>query len=329
MNEEPVKVCPECAGEFQLTAALCVDCGVPLAFPEDIAARDAHELRLIPSLAHVRTAPILWVRALAADLTDAGIPYAVDRRQALEEGLLGIYVRRPDRAAAAELDAARLQNDPLETEEEEEVAEASRDERRSEPDYKICPECGGEYLPRIARCADCGVDLVDPAALEQAEEDQEEKIAVKEDTFSLDPPHHELPASDDLVCLCWGSLPYLANLSAALDEAGIGHRIERGPYEKRPDQACLYLSPEDCDAAERIAEVPEVTDDEIKEVEVEADACAMCGASLPHGATACPDCGLEFDVIEMVRCARCGAVGFYDRGCPNCGSALSEPGGHQ
>jgi predicted amidophosphoribosyltransferase len=329
MNGEPVKVCPECAGEYQLTAALCADCGVPLVFPNDLAARDAREIRLIPGMAHVRTAPILWVRALAAELDRAGIPYAIDRRKAREEGLLRIYVLPPDRDAAAEIDAIRLRIDPLET--DEGPAATPRDERDSAPDYKVCPQCGSEYRPEIARCADCGVELVEPAAMEEAEEeDHEKKIAVKEDalSFLLDPPFHELPESDDLVCFGWGNLDSIALLSLTLDEAGIGHRIDRGPYEWRPDRACLYLRREDCEAAERIAENPEAESDELEAVEEEARACAACGASLPHGAIACSECGLEFHILPsgQVACPRCGAVGIYEeRGCPNCGAALPEP----
>src|SRR4029453_7660659 len=105
MNKELYKVCPEGGGEYQYTVATCVDCGVPLVFPEEIARRDASELRLSPGLVRVRTAPILWVRALAADLARAGIPYAVDRRRAREEGFLSLYVHPRDREAAAELDA--------------------------------------------------------------------------------------------------------------------------------------------------------------------------------------------------------------------------------
>jgi predicted amidophosphoribosyltransferase len=337
MNEEPFKVCPECGGEFQHRVALCADCGVPLAFPEEIAARDARELRLMPGLAHLRTAPILWARALAADLARADIPYAVDRRAAREEGVLRIFVPEWELGKAGALDAARRRIDPLDT--DEPPARSARDERGPEPAYKVCPQCGGEYRLEIARCADCGVGLVDPGEMEETEDDfsnQEEVIRDGEHAL-LAPPRHEIPESDDLVCLCWGSVESLGLLSVVLDEAGIGHRLDRGPHQWHPDQACLYLRPEDCHAAERMMEGPEASADEIDAVEAEAMGCPACGASLPAGASACPDCGLALNrqLGLTVRCPRCGAAGSYQSGgCPNCGAALREPedgtaGGHQ
>jgi hypothetical protein len=328
MNAELYKVCPECGGEFQPTVASCADCGVPLVLPEEIAFRDARELPLMPGLAHLRTAPIGWARALAAELTRAGIPYAVDRRAAREEGVLRIYVPRSDLGQASALDAARRRIDPLDIDDEP-PARSARDARRPEPAYKVCPQCGGEYRPEIARCADCGVGLVDPDDLEEtaddrSEEPEEIRDGEDEPSFSLAPPRHELPESDDLVCLCWGSVDSLGMLSVVLDEAGIGHRIDRSRHQWRPDQACLYLRPEDCPAAERIMEAPEASADEINALEAETRDCAACGASLPRGAATCPDCGLGLGMIpETVSCPRCGAVGGYESwGCPNCGAVL-------
>jgi uncharacterized OB-fold protein len=329
MNEELYKVCPECGGEYQYTVATCVDCGVPLVFPEEIARRDAGELHLSPSLVRLRTAPTLWVRALAADLARAGIPYAVDRRKAREEGELSLYVRRQDREAAAALDAVY---EPAE--DPEEPAKAGRAEERDEPAYKVCPQCGGEYRPEIERCADCGAFLVEPSAAERAEDefaDDEEPLADArrsddEDLYAAElavptfpePPRHELPPSDDLVCLYCGSFPYLSELSASLDDARIAHRIERGPYERLKTRACLYLRPMDCDAAERL--MKEAGD----ETPGDDRACPSCGASLTRGAASCPACGLEFYDPERT-CAHCGAVvASWTSGCPNCGMAMGE-----
>jgi predicted amidophosphoribosyltransferase len=320
MDDDPHKVCPECGGEYQETAEVCVDCGVPLVLPEQIAERDARELRLTPGLHLVRTAPIQWIRALAADLAPAGIPYAVDRREARREGLLSLYVRRADREAAATLEAARLRIDPLDDEladDEEEVA--------AEPDHKVCPRCGGEYRLEITRCADCGVDLVKPGEEEQTgEEGPEEEAEPKAEAFP-DPPRHEILASDDLVCLCCGGFAVLAGLSLALDDAGIGHRIESAPYKRYDTQGCLYLRPEDCNAAERLWNDSNYTDEGFAK---EGRTCPACGASLLTRTPSCPDCGLglTFTIVADGNCPHCGTIliGRLERRCPNCGSSLPE-----
>ncbi len=328
MNDDPYKVCPECGGDYQYAANVCADCDVPLVLPEEIAERDARELPLRPGLSLVRTAPILWIRALAADLEQAGIPCAIDRSEARSEGLLSLYVRRKDREEAANLDDARMEIDPLEM--DDEPAEDDRKEQAPEPDYKVCPQCGGEFRMEIERCADCGVDLVKPGEEAAGEDDpgseevpeefpEEEEPEQKAPTFP-DPPRHEIPASDDLVCLCCGPFPVLAGLSAKLDDAGIRHRMERGPYERSSTSACLYLRLEDCDAAERLWDEARTADEDLA---ADQRICPACGTSLPLGASDCPECDLSFDVVSEVTCSHCGAilVGAGKR-CPNCGSAV-------
>ncbi|HEV8578697.1 MAG TPA: hypothetical protein VGX68_06395 [Thermoanaerobaculia bacterium] len=325
MNEDLYKVCPECGGEYRYTVATCVDCEVPLVFPEEIARRDAHELPLSPGLVRLRTAPILWVRALAADLARAGIPYAVDRRRVREEGVLSLYVQRRDHKAAAEMDAVYGPGETF-----EEPARAERSEERDEPSYKVCPQCGGEYRLEIERCADCGVALVEPSEIEPAEDDvaddeepyDDGKVHRDEDLYEAElaaltfpqPPRHELPPSDDLVCLYCGYFSYLGELSTALDGVGIAHRLERGPYERLKTRACLYLRPMDCDAAERLMRDGE---------EASAGACPACGA-ISRGATDCAACGLGFYDPETT-CPHCGTiVAGWSTGCPNCGLAISD-----
>lgn len=329
MNEDPYKVCPECGGEYQYTVAACVDCDVPLVFPEEISRRDAGELPLSPGLVLLRGAPILWVRALAADLARAGIPYAVDRRKARDEGLLSLYVRRQDREAAAALDAVYGPSDLP-----DESVKTDRAAERDVPAYKVCPQCGGEYRPEIERCADCGITLVAPAEALPAEEDladdSDEEELYEPDLAVVpfpEPPRHELPPSDDLVCLCCGPFAYVADLSAALDDGGIGHRIDPGPYEqafrrRRPlTRACLYLRPQDCEAADRTRRATQKADEEAA---VNARACPACGVNLWRGASECPGCGLTLGVPDVI-CSRCGAVLINElEDCPNCGLAIGE-----
>ena len=320
MNQDFYKVCPECGGEYQYTAATCIDCDVPLVFPEEIARRDDRELRLVPGLVRLHAGPILEIRALASDLAREGIPYAVDRRQAREQGLLSLYVRRQDLATAKPWADGDGADDSLAA-----AAEPMREDR-DDPAYKVCPECGGEYRPEIERCADCGALLVKPSEAADRSKDgsegrqddydvYEERLAA---TTFPPPPRYELPASDDLVCLYCGAFFFVADLSARLDTAAIAHRIELGPFERLKTRACLYLRPMDCDAAERLMREP------ASEASADDRTCPACGVTVLRTAETCPACGLGFLDPEMT-CPHCGAiVADWSTGCPNCGLNVRE-----
>ncbi len=322
---DPYKVCPECGGEYQGTATVCADCEVPLVLPDEIAERDARELTLSPRLVLLCTAPIQWVRALAADLTQAKIGYAIDRRKARSDRLLSLYVKREDRKAAVELDANRMRIDPLETEPEVEL----REDAAPEPDYMRCPKCGGEYRLEILRCPDCDVDLrtvpEERPAAEVPVEFYDELPTEEEEQSAFimpSPPRHEIPASDDLVCLCCGALSELAALWPALDDAGIGHRIERAPFKRSDADCCLYLMSEDCDAAEGIWKAVRPTDENVA---LEEGTCPSCGTQTQ--APDCPACGLSLTLPADVSCTHCGALLIGPaRRCPNCGvDAAAQP----
>jgi ribosomal protein L37E len=330
-DQDFYKVCPECAGEYRPDVLRCADCGVPLVHPEEIAFRDARELPISGGLVALRTAAIAWVRALAADLDRKGIRYRVDRRQARSEGRLTLYVRRQDRAAAEAVDAARERIEPP-LDREEAIEEPSNVAPfRAEPvTHKVCPRCGGEYRLDAERCADCGDRLVYPEEAEAAAE-----IALRatpgtedaEDNFSFTGPLYLLPPSDELVCLCCSTDRPLQVLSAELNEAGIAHRLDPAPYGKSIHDWCLYVLPEDGDAAAAIE--ADGWGPPIEEVDpAEPSVCPACGTPHPSGALECANCGLGLGLpadfyARDPACPRCGAVvgRLVDR-CPNCGMPL-------
>lgn len=190
--------------------------------------------------------------------------------------------------------------------------------------YKVCPECGADFRPEVERCAYCDVELVEPS---DPEELFEEVFQERTDDLAFPyAPRHEIPASDDLVCYCCAPFSHLARMSATLDAAGIGHRIEPGPHQRPlPEEACLHLFSEDCDAAERAwnaaTTVPE-------DVVVDLGPCPSCGASRLPDVPECPECGLSLrgDPAPNVICECCGAILLSSpKGiCPNCGSAVPE-----
>ncbi|HEX3531870.1 MAG TPA: hypothetical protein VH988_32835 [Thermoanaerobaculia bacterium] len=334
MDLEYFKVCPVCGGEYRLEIERCADCDVPLVDPEQLALRDARELPLTSGLRALRSAPISWALALAADLNRESIRYRIDRRRVQEDGLLTVCVRQQDWKAALAVDEARarieasgdLEEDPEET-----------DLPAEEPSHKVCPRCGGEYRLGIERCADCGVELVFPAELS---EDAEEEPAEADLDFALEVPFaaplHSLEPSDDLVCVCCRYLRALQALSRALDDAGIAHCLEplrstkTWRRSRRSEAACLYVLPADGDAAAAIdaglGSVPLVEDD--PNLRAELTVCPACGTPHALGVTECRGCGLVLggavDAVDRT-CSRCGAViGFATPSCPNCEAALPE-----
>jgi hypothetical protein len=331
-DQDPVKLCPECAGEYRPDIERCADCGVPLVHPEEIAARDARELPRSPGLIAVRTAPIEQARALAADLDREGFRYYVDRRRAREEGLLTVYVQRQDAAAAKAVAEAREQREaPFDTDAWEEESPAAR---REAPSYKVCPECLGEYRLDIERCADCGIVLVFPEdvpSVEDEEEEEEDGEAPEPDFPDELPvvgPLHALPASDDLVCVCCRLQQYFPKLSLALDEAGIPHRFEPAPFAPPKDRVgCLYVQPADADAAAAVdAGLGSVNVDD-PDLVAELSACPACGTPRAPEATVCKKCQLQLGFgpgfMADRLCDRCGTVvGVAVSRCPNCAAAL-------
>jgi ribosomal protein L40E len=344
MDQERYKVCPECAGEYRPEIERCADCDVPLVGPEEITARDARELPLTRGLVALRTAPIAWVRALAQDLAGQAIPYGIDRGAARSEGLLTLYVRRQDLEEAAAVDAARRRiEDPLGEEEEEEAGEEPANVvpiRAEEPSYKVCPRCGGEYRLDAERCADCGVELVfpdaAPAVAARLDLPQEEA----EDDLPFAGPLHELPPSDDEVCVCCRSTRALLHLSRELDTAEIAHRVEVASHGSSVNMGaggsagtsitffgCLYVLPAHGDAAAAIdAEL--FGGVSVEAAAAELTVCPACGTPRPPGALECSECGLvlgsdtEAVGLDPI-CPRCGAVvGTGGAHCPNCGAGL-------
>lgn len=184
---------------------------------------------------------------------------------------------------------------------------------------KVCPVCDGEYRFDIERCADCGVPLVHPQeiALRDAEEEEAADLGSDpafEGAVLFTGPRYELPPSDDLVCLCCRYVSSLRQLSLALDEARISHRLEPAPYGA-PNVGCILVLPADANAAEEVdnglsgpplegpalfnalsqsLEDQDVRDDglDLGSEGLLASTCRRCGATLWLTAPRCPNCGV-------------------------------------
>lgn len=163
--------------------------------------------------------------------------------------------------------------------------------------YKGCPSCGGEFQSWVEMCPDCEVPLqVGPAAPPPAA-----------------PAGPELPPARELHCLRTGDPWHLRELSEALQEAGIPHRIDRQPEPEGEGVAAarrsrgggraaalgLFVRHEDVAAAVQVEHEHHLTRAHGPEAEAHRpgdalEACPACGEALPEGASACGSCGLEF-----------------------------------
>jgi hypothetical protein len=159
-----------------------------------------------------------------------------------------------------------------------------------QPAYKVCPDCGVEFLITVSHCSDCGTLLVSPSHLPAAPA--------------------PLAAGPDLIPLRRIE-PYAASeIADALQAAGIPCRVEVAESDRRDDahlrrrQAAwvdTFVRRADyTDACEVDAEVmarraPEYAEREIGE-ELDANACPGCAAPLEPRAASCAACGLVFPV---------------------------------
>lgn len=183
---------------------------------------------------------------------------------------------------------------------------------------RVCPECDCEYQPRVERCSDCGVPLVD-----RLESDEEEPVAGGEPGHA---PAEALPPGEYLPLLHRDTAAELDELAARLGERQLPYRVQvhRGySFELRVrreehEQALRALEgllrPEDFAEA-----LPPGFDPE----QGAYAQCPACQAALPGGASECPECGLQL-APELSQCAACG--GELDAAAGRCLRCEPEPG---
>ena len=177
MQEDIVKVCPNCGSEFQMWVERCLDCGAALVVavprPEGFVlprASGEEEPAIPPDCVHLRTAAVGWIRRLSEDLDDAGIRHWITPPEWRRDPSL--YVLPSDEEAAFQVDRARYELEVPEVAPADAQPRPAARPRRQHPaddlDVKLCPRCGGEYQLWAETCADCGVALVRPWDLETA-----------------------------------------------------------------------------------------------------------------------------------------------------------------
>ena len=188
---------------------------------------------------------------------------------------------------------------------------------------RVCRDCGEEYRPEIAVCADCGGALQDRWG--------------DEDTQATGPrsPVPAAPEAPDLSgfrpVFVTSQATVLVPLAECLREAQIEfvlHESGKGPQE-RAASFSLLVHDEDAGRALRelaplLAGAEESGRFHTVETAFEAGAyrnCPACGVELRAVTDECPACGLGLGEVAAA-CARCGTpLGAGETECAACGAA--------
>lgn len=156
---------------------------------------------------------------------------------------------------------------------------------------RVCRDCGEEYRPEIVRCADCGGELEDRRAGEEA----------RRDAAPAEPPDAELAGQHTLFVTARATdlVPMVERLREAQIECRLGE--QPGAQKGAPPRYAIVVP--EADAQRALAAVtdlvaPHTDAADVHAVEARFDKeqgylqCPACGAAPPRGATECPECGL-------------------------------------
>ena len=168
---------------------------------------------------------------------------------------------------------------------------------------RVCRECGEEYRPEIAVCADCGGELADS----HDDAPPPAPRAALPDTGAIDAEDGE-PAT--VLYYSKTAARDLRPLADELMRVGLPFRIQP-QAEPQLNTYCLVVPEHAADEARRVlAPVAErhpeldlrqvaapMSDDEM-EAERERGSCPACEAHLPPDAIECPGCELSLQIVE-------------------------------
>jgi hypothetical protein len=189
---------------------------------------------------------------------------------------------------------------------------------------RICRDCGEEYRPEIAVCADCGGPLEDRW-------DDEDGTRPRVPP----PPEPPTPAAPDLTgfraVFVTSQASVLVPLAECLREAAIEFLLHESAKDPQAPATSFSLLVRDEDAGRALRELAPLLagGDESGRFHAVESAfeggayrnCPACGIELPAVADECPECGLGLGEVAAV-CARCGTpFGTGETECAACGAA--------
>jgi hypothetical protein len=167
---------------------------------------------------------------------------------------------------------------------------------------RVCVDCGEEYRPGIAVCADCGGRLEDRT---------DDATPVVSSTAAPEEPVHDPEADFTDTILHAERAVDLRSQADQLIEEGIDFRL-------RPSRTAGYrlmVTSEDRDRALALlgllADTTSATD--------ASRTCPACGTTVQNDVNDCPECGLTVgDEANPLECPRCGHS-MDGPNCPECG----------
>jgi RNA polymerase subunit RPABC4/transcription elongation factor Spt4 len=186
---------------------------------------------------------------------------------------------------------------------------------------RVCRDCGEEYRPEIAVCADCG------GALQDRWGDEDTPVTGPR------PPGPAAPEAPDLSgfrpVFVTSQATVLVPLAECLREAQIEFVLHESGKGPRAPAASFSLLVHDEDAGRALRELAPLLAGAQEsgrfhtvETAFEAGAyrnCPACGVELPAVTDECPACGLGLGEVAAA-CARCGApLGAGETECAACG----------
>ena len=197
---------------------------------------------------------------------------------------------------------------------------------------RVCRDCGEEYRPEIASCADCGGTLED-----RYEPELDEAVTSPPPARQTAPP--EVPDRRGY-CPIYSTdqAPALVPLADRLRERGIAFQLAEKAGGTRRVAARYYLLIPVQVAAEAWRELAPLLGEgegasapgnQAELADGAEPSCPACGAELPGTPLECPGCGIALGEPEEAQangpatpCARCGLLlrpGQTE--CPLCGPA--------
>ncbi len=161
---------------------------------------------------------------------------------------------------------------------------------------RVCRDCGEEYRPEIAVCADCGGSLEDRDT--DAHTDADARFSGPRASASEPVPPSDLAGHRSVFQT--REPRDLRSAAESLREAGLAfHVVEtRVPNEERRSNLSIHVRDADASSALRVLAPlhgPEAVAyaERTKDRPDESDpACPACDTPVPAGAPECPECGL-------------------------------------
>jgi uncharacterized protein with PIN domain len=161
-------------------------------------------------------------------------------------------------------------------------------------DYRVCRDCGEEFRPEIARCSDCGGELI---AAHENERGQAVTAA----------PEEPVPSVEDLAdfrpIFVGAQAALLVPLAEALKNEGVAFRLVEELSDPERGTVTFGLLVREADRARALEALAPLLGEESNAARLQAvethfaesgaySRCPACDSEVAGSAAECPECGL-------------------------------------